>query len=404
MAAPALREPGYTRISAGLFQRAPSFAHYTQPVPSTTVADMNPISSKLRPGIELIDPSDLDSGLMQTWRQLQAGNPLLRSPFFSLAFLQVVADVRSDVKIAILRDGDTIKGFFPFHRRPGARGAPLAAPIADYQGIVGEAPEALHPRDLLVACGLSTYDFDHALRDTPLFERNAFRRTGSPLIDLSDGIEAWRAGRMNSGSALKNVERKLRKMERELGPVRFETDDKAADTWTTFLTWKRAAIAAMGARFVLDQPWAMQVLERIRGTDQPEFSGRLSSLYAGDRLVAAHFGMRSENTWHWWFPTYDNAASRYTPGLGLLLHCVRQAAKEGLTEIDLGRGDERYKKEFANETRALCEGSLERGLTPPGAARRFRKFTYRTAETVLPPRYLDLKRRAFNRLLRAGQV
>lgn len=139
---------------------------------------MNPISSKLRPGIELIDPSDLDSGLMQTWRQLQAGNPLLRSPFFSLAFLQVVADVRSDVKIAILRDGDTIKGFFPFHRRPGARGAPLAAPIADYQGIVGEAPEALHPRDLLVACGLSTYDFDHALRDTPCSKEMRFDGPG----------------------------------------------------------------------------------------------------------------------------------------------------------------------------------------------------------------------------------
>lgn len=360
---------------------------------------------KVRPfQFDLITPSDLDAGLMQTWRRLQSGLPDLRSPFYSVEFLRIVAATRTDVEIAVLRDGNAVTGFFPFHRRPGARGAPLAAPIADYQGIVGTLPGAARPADLLKACKLTHYDYDHAPCATPLFESHAFRRVESPLIDLSDGVESWLAARRKAGSALKNVERKLRKMERELGPLRFEVNDRATDAWTAFLSWKRAAISAIGVRFVLDQPWAMEVLDRIRSADEAHFSGRLSTLYAGDTIVAAHFGMRSDTAWHWWFPTYDAAQSRYTPGLALLLNCARHAAAEGLTEIDLGRGNERYKMEFANGARAICEGSLERELAPSGAVRRFRKFAYRTAAPVLPPRYLDLKRRAFNRLLRAGHI
>ncbi|MDF0602097.1 GNAT family N-acetyltransferase [Psychromarinibacter sp. C21-152] len=353
---------------------------------------------------EVVRPAEMDAATESAWATLQASRPAFRSPYYSLEFLRIVAAERDDLRLGILYRGGEISGFLPFHLRPGGRGAPLAGPISDYQGILGAAPAGADATAVLRACGLTCYDFDHALAATPLFRDNAFRESASPLIDLGAGFAAWRDDRRKAGSALKTVERKLRKMERELGPVRFEPDDRSDAAWETLMGWKRAALAEIGVRFALDLPWAGAVARRIRAADTPGFAGRLSTLYAGDRLVAAHFGMRSGTAWHWWFPGYDAEMSAYTPGLALLLRCAEQAAAEGLVELDLGRGAERYKREFANGARALCEGSLERAARPLGVARLARKALHRGAERLLPVQAVEFQRRAFNRMLRAGHL
>ncbi|MGR3802519.1 GNAT family N-acetyltransferase [Marinibacterium profundimaris] len=356
--------------------------------------------------VEWIAAHDLDSGLRRRWRAVQSGAPVFRSPFFSVDFMRIVARHRSDLRLALLRDPDTpaeIAGFFPFHRRPGGRGVPLAGPIADYQGILGST-DGVDPARLLESCGLSHFDYDHALGTSPVFRQEAFRETASPLIDLGEGFDAWYGSRRRATSAIKTTERKMRKLEREIGPVRFDPDDRTPGAWDQLLAWKRAALADKGVGLTLDTPWVQGIARDIHEADGPEFSGRLSTLYAGDRLVAAHFGMRSADAWHWWFPAYDPEMSQYSPGLGLLLHCARQAAEDGMAELDLGRGSERYKREFASGARRLCEGSLERALAPMGAARRLRKTLHRVAENVLTEHQVDLKRRTFNRLLRAGRL
>lgn len=353
--------------------------------------------------VERILPEDLDKGLKARWTQVQRADTAQRSPFFSLGFLQAVARHRPDLEIGILWQGQRICGFFPFHRRPGGRGVPLAGPIADYQGIVGSAG-GLSAQDLLSGCGLTHYDYDHGLRGSPLMAWSAFRHTGSPLIELSAGHDAWYDARRTATSAIKTTERKMRKLTRDIGPLRFTAHDTAPDAWDSLIAWKRAALGGKGVRLILDTPWVRDVTRDIHDTDGPAFAGRMSTLRAGDRLVAVHFGMRSDAAWHWWFPAYDPAVSACSPGLGLLMMCAQQAARDGMAELDLGRGTERYKREFASATRPLCEGSLERVLAPQGAARRLRKLLHGVARDMLPERHLDLKRRAFNRLLGAGRM
>ena len=86
----------------------------------------------------------------------------------------------------------------------------------------------------------------------------------------------------------------------------------------------------------------------------------LSSLYAGDKLVALHLGMRSGTTFHYWFPAYNPQYSKYSPGFMLLMHLIQESAEKGIRMIDLGAGDEQYKLWIRNDTVLIGRGSFER--------------------------------------------
>jgi hypothetical protein len=85
----------------------------------------------------------------------------------------------------------------------------------------------------------------------------------------------------------------------------------------------------------------------------------LSLLYAGDRLVAGHFGMRSRTVWHYWFPAYDAEMAKYSPGLILLLKMAEYAPSIGLRTIDLGKGMCLYKERLMSAAVPLASGSIE---------------------------------------------
>ena len=67
-------------------------------------------------------------------------------------------------------------------------------------------------------------------------------------------------------------------------------------------------------------------------------------LYAGDRPVAAHLGLRSDRVLAYWFPAYDPDLGRYSTGVALCLRMAEAAAADGIGHIDLGKGAARYKE------------------------------------------------------------
>ena len=83
--------------------------------------------------------------------------------------------------------------------------------------------------------------------------------------------------------------------------------------------------------------------------------------------------MRSGGVLHVWFPTYDPALAKYSPGLVLWLELARAAADLGLWQFDLGKGQERYKTSLQSAAgawrgsvdRRLVAGSLRRGWLAP---------------------------------------
>jgi CelD/BcsL family acetyltransferase involved in cellulose biosynthesis len=112
--------------------------------------------------------------------------------------------------------------------------------------------------------------------------------------------------------------------------------------------WKSDQCRRTGVFDFFQLSWTRELVARILSEDTPHFAGRLSALYAGDQLLAAHMGMRSERVWHWWFPVYDQAAGKYSPGGILLLRVAEAAAAEGALALDLGKGDDPYKQSFAD--------------------------------------------------------
>lgn len=354
---------------------------------------------------DLKGSDQLDSELVRDWERLQAGSDALQSPFYAWQFTQIMARHRDDVSVATFQDEHGISGILPFHRQKLKVAAPVGAQISDYQGIIGHLPANLNAKDALKELGLAAYDFNHVPRDQGLFERAAFRFTHSPRVDLRAGLTDWRNTVLAQTSSLKNIERKRRKIERELGSLRFCVHDTDRRAWDAFVLWKRAALEEQGNSGFLTDAWLNAVIEDIRDTQTAEFSGAFSTLYAGDTLVAAHFGMCSRTVWHWWFPTYSSDYQKYSPGLILLLFCIEHAAEAGFSELDFGRGTQRYKRELSNAQRNLCEGAIIDAGTLGGGARALRKKGYGLLQSAgASERVIELFRRGSDRVLGAVRI
>jgi CelD/BcsL family acetyltransferase involved in cellulose biosynthesis len=148
------------------------------------------------------------------------------------------------------------------------------------------------------------------------------------------------------------------------------------------LDWKSEQYRRSRIPDAFARPWVVTLLERIQATQAPGFAGVLSTLHAGDRLIAAHMGMRSAGTLHYWFPTYDAQVAKVSPGLLLFAAMCRDAARHGILRIELGAGDEPYKLLLANAASPVAQGFIG-GLSLPALLRRGR-YGVETAAARLP--------------------
>jgi CelD/BcsL family acetyltransferase involved in cellulose biosynthesis len=301
----------------------------------------------------------------------------LGSPYFCPEFTLAVAEVCKDVRIAVLEDARSIVGFFPFQSR-WTIGAPVGRLLSDHHGVICAPDTRWDWAQLLRAARLSCWRFDHLCESQA--PRTAVHRAASPGLDLSAGFAAYKAGRLAlHGNNMRSFDRKARKLEREVGPVRYVDQVNDASVFDALLRLKSAQQRRTGAAEIFHLPWTQPLLDRIRHIDLPHFAGRLSALYAGETLVGAHLGMRSERVWHWWIPVYEPSLARHSPGVQLLLLTAAAAAAQGHQLLDLGKGDEGYKAFFADHATPLVEGAF----TPLAAASSVVTGPYRAAKWLL---------------------
>ena len=205
--------------------------------------------------------------------------------------------------------------------------------------------------------GGRSFEFDHLLDAYPDFEPWISSRPASPYVDVTGGFEGYlgrasRSGKDNMGQA----RRRAAKAERELGPMRFVVETVDPQLLDQVIEFKRAQYQATGARdYFLDQR-RRDLLHRLLHTRDTSFGGVLSTLHAGPHLIAAHFGMRAGSVLHWWFPVYDPDFRALSPGWILLRELVSAAPQLGVTRIDLGRGDDEYKRRAKTGETIVCQG------------------------------------------------
>jgi CelD/BcsL family acetyltransferase involved in cellulose biosynthesis len=307
--------------------------------------------------IFLVRPGELGRPELARWEELQNANPYLKSPYFTHQFTSAAAAARGDVRVAIMEEAHRIVGFFP-HQQRWSIGAPVGGRLSDHHGVVCEPGLRWDWRHLLQACRLAYWPFDHlpACQAPPV----PLVAECSPGLDLSRGYDAWWTRRTGATGALSCLPRKSRKLEREFGPLRFEENSRDPAVFARVLQLKSEQCRRTGQPDFFAWNWTQALVSAVRDTDEQTFGGRLSALYVGDMLMAAHFGMRSSRVWHWWFPVYNAQWRRFSPGALLLLKVAEAAAAGGHDLLDLGKGPERYKTSFADSAQPLVEGVVSR--------------------------------------------
>jgi CelD/BcsL family acetyltransferase involved in cellulose biosynthesis len=317
---------------------------------------------------ETLRLNDLDPADVAAWRALCAAGPSFASPLLGPDFALAVARVRDDARVTVWRrNGDPV-GFLAHHRRPGAFARPIGAPLSDYHGLVGEAGPDISRA--FADAELSAYRFTGLVDPAEAFADHVERRREAFVISLSgtadDYLEALRTA---SAKRFKNYRRLDHKLDREIGSLRIVAPDISRAAFETLIAWKAEQLARTGAHDFLRPEWTRRLLDDLFARQEGDFRGLMITLYAGDRLVGGHFGVREGAVYHPWIASIDPALAAWSPGQVFLPRAIAAMPELGLTTYDLGPGHEHYKRPFALSTRTVCEGLAVAGNAGGRAAR-----------------------------------
>jgi len=347
--------------------------------------------------ISIARPGELGEPERARWRELQKADPSLDNPFLSVEFALAMDRLRDYVRVAVVELDNRIVGFFPYERHSFGIGKPLGGFLTTCHGLISIPDLKIDVRELLRACRLTVFDFDHLVAGQPTFAPYESDVRPAPVMDFTAGFDAWLAQvKANSPKNLKTVRYKERKLGREHGELRLSWASPDPAELRALLAWKSDQYRRTGRVDRFAQPWIVELTELMHASRSPDFSGVLTMLYAGDVPVAGHFGLMTATTLVGWFPAYDTEYARYSPGIVHHMRMAEAAARHGLHTIDMGKGGREYKDWLKSGTLYVAEGRVSRptpvaavhwiGRTPLNKARTIvldRPSLYRAADRVL---------------------
>ena len=316
----------------------------------------------------IVKPGQLTRDELHVWHGMLRANPVLNSPFFLPEFTLAMSAVHSGVRVIVSEQDGQPVAFLPFQPDQKGIAVSVGGSMNDFQGLISEPDSDCSLVELLKLASVSRFkchkllDWRNDLGDFVL------SRSSSPIVNLARGFQSWKADLQGHGSEqLKQLARKERKLERECGSVRFEFRSMDPDVLQTLIRWKRDQYLRTREVDIFSYDWTGRLLMRLLSSPQDSaLQPVLSAMYAGNKLVAAHYGLMSDTVCHWWFPVYDPEYGKYSPGKLLLCRILEESAREGIVRFDFGAGDESYKYSFANDSVDICRTVIDRN-----AARRW---------------------------------
>lgn len=313
--------------------------------------------------VAVVRPSELGAGEVAAWHAMQDQEEGFRNPFLSPEFALAAGQVVPSARVAVVQQAGRPAGFLAFELGRLGSARPVGAWLSDCQGFVHAREFQPDAGELLRGCGISAWQFDHLVGWQQPFAKYQIATGSSPVIDLTGGFEAYSARWKERSPRLRNdLGRKTRKIERELGPLKFVIDSSDPDDLRTLMGWKSDQYRRTGRNDRFDEPWIVDLVSQLFSHRQAEggrgdFCGLLSMLYAGGKPVAGHFGLAYGGLLAHWFPAYDARYSRYSPGFMQLLEMTREAPGLGIDSIDLGKGTARYKEDMKSYDLTVAEGT-----------------------------------------------
>src|SRR5262249_55064081 len=203
-----------------------------------------PTGSQGGPGqmqISVVRPDELDPGDITAWHTMQRSTGALANPFLSPEFAIAASRVRPAARVAVINDGPSRLGFFPFERHQFGVGTPIAAELTLCQGLIHAPGAEWDARELLRACGISVWQFDHLVAGQQPFEAYRTALLPSPTIDLAGGFDSY-FSKVQAASPrfCSNLARRTRNLQREVGEIRFEADSSDTSALRLLMGWKSA--------------------------------------------------------------------------------------------------------------------------------------------------------------------
>ncbi len=305
-----------------------------------------------------LTPADLDA-----WHRMRDADHAYDSPYFHPGFAAAVHATGRPVHMIVSRERGAVTGLLACHKE-GKLLRPAGWPAADFQGPILAPGASFPPLDVLSASGVRGFVFDHLVESATDFAPWVESSRPSPYVDITGGLDAYLGRASKSGKDnMAQARRRAAKAERELGPLHFAVDTVDEDALDRVVELKRAQYAATGARDYFAEPDRVRLLRRLMHTRDASFGGILSTVHAGPHLLAAHFGMRAGPVLHWWFPVYDPMHAKLAPGWILLRALVEAGAALGICRIDLGRGEDEYKRRAKTGETNVSQGMVTRSGT-----------------------------------------
>lgn len=303
--------------------------------------------------VDIQRPEDLSTVDIAAWGAIQQAQPAFSNPLFGHEFSKTVARVRDDVRVAVFRREGRAVGFLAHHRRPGGFARPIGAPFSDYQGIVSNGDMGVEGAEALRLAGLGAMRFNGLVDPHGQFEGAVRETQDAYAIELSGDPSAYlEAIRAASPKKFKNYRRLEHRLEREVGALRFVAADRTQASFDALLAWKSEQFVRTGVQDVLRPVWVKAMMQNLFDAQD----GLMVCLYAGDTLVAGHFGVRQGGVFHPWIASANPEFAAMSPGQAFLGHAIAAMPDMGLKVYDLGPGHAHYKQPYASTRREIGVG------------------------------------------------
>jgi CelD/BcsL family acetyltransferase involved in cellulose biosynthesis len=315
---------------------------------------------------------------------MQQATPSLANPFLSPEFAMAVGRFRPGARVAVLSESQSITGFFPFERRRLGAGVPICGWLTPCQGVIHAPGAEWDARDLLRGSRISAWRFDNLIADQKPFAAYHTAIVPAAMIDLSGGFEAYYEKlRVKSPRFCREIARRARKLEREFGELRVVADSRDTSVLRTLMAWKSEQYRQTNHVDRFEQPWLAGLLDTLMATRSAQLNGLLSVLYAGDQVVAAQFGLRTETLLVGWFTGYEASLRKYSPGLIHIKGLAEEMAAAGVRMIDMGGGAKNYYKETMKSDDSFVAQGVVTSRSVAGAAHRLRNTLTWTARRAV---------------------
>lgn len=296
--------------------------------------------------VTVVRPGDLGTDEAALWRSFQHSTPEGFNPFMSLTYVQAVGRARANARVAIVEEYGQIAAFLPFELGTHGLGMPIGYPMNNLQGFIGSGVP-IDARRVVKHARLRGWRFDSVPVDQRTFASFHYEGTTvpCPVIDLAKGM-----------SHISAREKARRALEKQHGTVSLEWNSTQPAQIERLIEWKSHKYH--GASLLFSDPTARSIVKELAASDSDDCRGVVSVLLAGEQSVAVHLGLLGPRSLAGWFMSYDPALSHFAPGMMLWLPLAKAAEERGISQIDLGAGQDTYKFELSNDSYIVAGGAV----------------------------------------------